>query len=131
MKSAHIMINWILVTSLALVGVVNAKQESEGERCISLMRIDSTQVLDGNHVIFRMKGGKNYLNVLPHRCPGLRRNQPFMYRTSLSVLCDVDMITVLDTGGFGLRPMASCGLGRFMPMLDADIDAIRDELKAD
>jgi hypothetical protein len=58
-----------------------------------------------------------------------RENSGNWYKFRVSVLCDLDLITVLDTGGFGLRPLASCGLGRFSPMLDPDIDAIKDNLK--
>ena len=50
-----------------------------------------------------------------------------MYRTSLSVLCDLDLITVLDRGGFGLRPMGSCGLGRFRPTLEGGPEVILED----
>ncbi|MEJ2760591.1 MAG: hypothetical protein P8126_03375, partial [Gammaproteobacteria bacterium] len=36
-----------------------------------------------------------------------------MYRTSLSQLCDLDIITVLDSVGGEYRPGASCGMGHF------------------
>jgi len=44
-----------------------------------------------------------------------------MYRTSLSQLCDLDLITVLESGGFGLMPLSSCGLGRFYPILQGGV----------
>ena len=90
--------------------------DSEAKRCVPLARISSVRVLNRQSIEFKMLGGDVYINVLPHSCPGLRPDQPFMYRTSLSVLCDLDLITVLDTGGFGYRPMGSCGLGRFRPV---------------
>jgi ethanolamine utilization protein EutP (predicted NTPase) len=62
-----------------------------------------------------MLGGKIYRNTLPHSCPGLGFEEKFMYKTSLSQLCSVDIITVLHNAG-GLNRGASCGLGKFQPM---------------
>ncbi len=102
-------------------------EDSEGENiddldelvapkhCVSLARIDHTEVLDNQNILFFMKGGRIYLNRLPHKCPGLARREAFMYRTSLGQLCNVDIITVLDDIGFGFSPGASCGLGQFYP----------------
>lgn len=112
---------WKLVGSLTCgllmaAGAATAEpilDEEDTVRCVSLFRIKQVEVLDKQNILFRMRGKKNYLNRLPHPCPGLRKNQPFMYRTSLNQLCDLDIITVLDSGAFGLRPMASCGLGTF------------------
>lgn len=98
----------------------------DARRCIPLMQIAEVKVLDPQTIEFRLHGGKTYLNLLPHKCPGLRHNQPFMYRTSLSQLCDLDLITVLDTGGFGFRPLASCGLGRFEPLIIGGVPVVED-----
>jgi hypothetical protein len=91
--------------------------DEHAKRCVSLTRIASVRVLDSRSIEFKMHGGDVYINILPNTCPGLRPNKPFMYRTSLSVLCDLDLITLLDTGGFGIIPMGSCGLGRFRPVI--------------
>ncbi len=39
-----------------------------------------------------------------------------MYKTSMSQLCELDMITVLNNMGFGFMQGATCGLGKFYPM---------------
>ncbi|MCF7981053.1 MAG: hypothetical protein K9K86_03640 [Pseudomonadales bacterium] len=129
MNLSKLIQNSLLIFIFSFSGVINAEEDSLGERCISLSRIKSVDVLDNQRIVFHMQGDKDFINVLPHRCPGLRKNQPFMYRTSLSELCDLDIITVLDSGGFGLRPLGSCGLGRFKPMLDSDAIPITDDLK--
>ncbi|MGI9293037.1 MAG: DUF6491 family protein [Pseudomonadales bacterium] len=90
--------------------------EDRGKRCISLARIDRTHVLDDNNILFYMRGKKVYINKLPHKCRGLRRADSFMYKTSLSQLCDLDIITALDNIGFGFSRGASCGLGTFYPI---------------
>ncbi len=72
-----------------------------------------------------MQGGQYYVNMLPYACPGLRRGSTIMYRTSLDLLCDVDIVTVLETFGGGFQPAASCGLGKFEPMDKAEIADMR------
>ena len=111
----------------AAISILPPLDDSAAERCISLSRVASTRVIDSRNIEFRMQGGKVYINILPNRCPGLRKGQPFMYRTSLNNLCDLDLITVLDTGGFGLRPMGSCGLGRFYPVQGGGVDVILED----
>ena len=98
---------------------------SDAEHCISLSRIDRTDVVDDSNILFYMKGGDVYLNRLPHRCPGLRWEKAFMYRTSLSQLCNVDIITVLDNMGFGFSPGVSCGLGPFYPISEETAKALK------
>lgn len=92
------------------------QDQDRAKRCISLARIDRTHVLDDNNILFYMRGKKVYINKLPHKCHGLRRADSFMYKTSLSQLCDLDIITVLDNIGFGFSRGPSCGLGTFYPI---------------
>jgi len=129
MNSSTIIKKSLFILLALFVGSIQADEDKRGERCISLARIKSVDVLDNQRILFHMQGGKKLINVLPHRCPGLRKNQPFMYRTSLSELCDLDIITLLDTGGFGLRPMGSCGLGPFKEALETDLLPVKDNLK--
>lgn len=96
------------------------------ERCVQLSRIARTEVIDDQNILFYMRGDEIYRNQLPHRCPGLRHERTFMYRTSLSQLCDVDIITVLYNHGFGFTPGASCGLGRFQPITKDEINALKE-----
>lgn len=99
----------------------------EPVRCLSLNRIDETVVLDANNVLFYTGRNEVYLNDLPHRCLGLSRNKPIMYRTSLNQLCSVDVITVLESMGSSYMPGPSCGLGMFYPISKEDADKLRKE----
>jgi hypothetical protein len=116
----------VLVTLPAQPAAADEAEDQGVERCISLNRISRTEVLDDHNILFYMRGGKIYRNQLPHRCPGLRRQQPFMYRTSLSQLCDLDVVTVLHDHSFGFTPGASCGLGRFYPITKEEIKALKE-----
>jgi len=100
------------------------------EQCVSLHRIDHTDVIDDQNIIFYMKGKDIYRNHLPYPCSGLRINDTFMYRTSLNQLCNVDIITVLDNMGFGFQPRNSCGLGLFYPVTKEDVSKLKEEVKA-
>lgn len=102
------------------------RSEATSERCVSLSRISSTDVVDDYTVLFYMRGGDVYVNRLPHRCPGLRAERKFMYRTSLAELCDLDTITVLRGSGIGFMPGPSCGLGQFQPITKEAAKALKD-----
>lgn len=84
--------------------------------CVSLSRIDRTEIVDDHTILFYMRGNDIYRNVLPHRCPGLDREEQFMYRVTTSQLCNIDVITVLEDFGSRFMPGASCGLGKFQPI---------------
>ena len=84
--------------------------------CVQIVAIQSTNVRDDKTIDFMMNGGKIYRNTLPDSCPSLGFERKFSYATSLSQLCSVDIITVLQSSGPGLQRGASCGLGKFQPM---------------
>jgi hypothetical protein len=81
----------------------------EVKNCISITRIDRSDVLDDQTIIFEMKGKDYYVNRLPYRCPQLGFEERYSYATSLTQLCNTDIITVITSTGRG----ASCGLGMF------------------
>jgi hypothetical protein len=99
-------------------------------RCVQLPAIDHTEVVGDRNILFYMKDNKIYQNALPHACPGLRADQPFMYRVVLNQLCDSDVVTVLERWGFGYTPGQSCLLGEFTPIDAAAADALKAAEKA-
>ena len=87
--------------------------------CIPLVGIDHTRVRDDSTIDFFMRGRTVYRNTLPNSCPELGFEQAFSYKTSLSQLCNVDIISVLRQSS-PLQRGASCGLGQFQPVTLAD-----------
>lgn len=83
--------------------------------CVPLSQIRQSRVRSDTVIDFEMTGRRVYRNVLPNSCPGLGFNQSFSYATSLSQLCSVDIITVLQQTA-GIQRGASCGLGVFQPV---------------
>jgi hypothetical protein len=82
--------------------------------CVQLNQIRSTRVHGDSTIDFHMAGGKVYRNTLPNSCPTLGFEERFLYQTSISQLCSVDIITVLQSPYLSRGP--SCGLGRFQPV---------------
>jgi hypothetical protein len=83
--------------------------------CINRNMIQSTNVRDDHTIDFIVSGNKVYRNILPNNCPSLASERRFLYKTSISQLCSVDIITVLYSAA-DLSRGASCGLGKFQPM---------------
>ncbi len=129
----------LLLAGLASTALADEKQTNEEleyvagppEQCVSLARIDRTEVIDDQNILFHMRGGDIYRNHLPHRCPSLGFHESFMYRTSLNQLCNVDIITVLTDIGFGFSPGASCGLGLFYPVTEDDVKMLKEQKNAE
>jgi hypothetical protein len=82
--------------------------------CVEQLSIRGHVARDDQTIDFQMNDGSVLRNRLPNACPGLRRNNRFVYRTALNRLCSVDLITVLETNG---STGASCGLGVFQPIV--------------
>lgn len=96
----------------AVAGAAYA-DDGDVQRCVSLSRIDRTEVVDDGTVLFHMRNGDVYRNVLPHACPTLKSRDQFAYRVNASQLCRSDVITVLDRNVLGFVPGPSCTLGSF------------------
>lgn len=98
------------------------ERDMSAVQCVRVTNIDAIDIVNDRTLIFRMRGDEVYRNDLPHSCPGMRRNDTLMYRTSVGQLCNVDIITVLEDWGFGFAPGASCGLGMFHPITEEIAD---------
>ncbi len=85
-----------------------------GRSCVQLSQIRETRVVDDRTIDFILRDRSVLRNTLPYACPTLGFERAFSYATSLSELCAVDIITVINNGG-GPRRGASCGLGTFVP----------------
>lgn len=90
---------------------------AEPIRCVQLQTIRESRVIDDATIDFYLRDGRVLRNRLPNRCPNLGFERSYTYETSITQLCNVDIITVLNQGG-GIRRGASCGLGMFTPIED-------------
>ena len=117
-KTARSAVIGVFAVICSLAFPVSAEENDGAKKCIHINRISSVRVIDNQHIRFKMSGGTDYLNTLPHTCPGLGKHTPIMYKTSLNQLCDLDTVTVLNSIGGGFMRGASCGLGKFVPLTE-------------
>lgn len=121
-----------LLTQIPLAST--SPQAAEGDEpvsCIGLSSIRRTEIIDDKNIAFFMRNGDVYLNRLDRACVGLRRDQPFSYRTSIGQLCNVDVITVLEDYGLGLTRGAACGLGMFEPSDKETLEALKARINGE
>lgn len=102
-----------------------AELDRTPEDCVLLNRVDRNIAASDRQVVFFMKGGKNYLNVLDQSCPALKAGDyrlVFHYRTASAKttrLCDYDAFTVeRQTSRVG------CSLGPFIPITPEEAAAL-------
>ena len=123
---------WVgIVLAVGGVGLASAQSSERDaavvkpERCIALNRLDRTEVIDDRTIIFYMRDGGLYLNHLDRECPGLKREERFMYSPLGNRLCNLDTVTVLEQWGFGLTRGFTCSLGDFHPISEADLAELK------
>jgi hypothetical protein len=112
--------------SLLLSGAAAAQDDAAAKdpRCLRLRQIEHTTIVDQRTVLFEMRGDTVYRNDLPQRCPGLVREQRFLYRVTMDQLCNTDLITILEDWGFAFTPGTSCRLGDFVEIDRQEADAL-------
>ncbi len=123
----------ISLLSMACFSAAHAQDASaidESIPCIKKSNIWSVDIVDNKNIVFQTGVNNYYLNTLPYACNGLRLNDSLSYQSSVNELCNVDVITVLDTAGPGFQSGPSCGLGKFDPINKDEIKSLKESLKA-
>jgi hypothetical protein len=133
-QKARVTAGFIGILLAAIGGLVQADEVVdpvvETLQCISLARLDRTDVIDDRNILFYMRNDKIYLNQLPHRCSGLRFADSFSYRPTVSRLCSIDTITPLrdgPPGGFGMVGGVSCKLGKFRAITEDEVLILKEK----
>ncbi|WP_228726817.1 hypothetical protein [Novosphingobium aureum] len=94
-----------------------ARAIGEPLSCLSLSRFSNTHVRDDWTIDFIGSAGNKVWRVtLPRRCTGLRSADTFTYATSLTQLCQQDVIYPLTRVGNSLQRSGACGLAPFVPV---------------
>ena len=102
-----------------------AELDRTPEDCVLLNRVARNVAVNDRQVVFFMKGGTNYLNVLDQSCPALKAGDYrliFQYRTAsakITRLCDYDGFTVEKQ-----TSRVACSLGAFIPITPEEAAAL-------
>lgn len=112
----------LLVSSSAAWAQDDGAFDRTPQDCVIVSSIDETEAVDDQNIIFRMRGNKVYRNHLPRKCPGLERENRFMYETRGGRLCSIDTITVLEQFGVSLQRGFTCRLGEFVPLSPDEVE---------
>jgi len=95
--------------------------------CISTSRIRNTEIIDDRTILFYLRGGRIYSNVLQRDCPELEREDRFAYVARGGRLCSIDLIQVLPRFGVGFSIGATCALGQFHPVTSEEAELMELE----
>jgi hypothetical protein len=105
----------------------NDPADDEPLKCISITRINRTEIIDTQTIAFHMRNGDIYVNRLDRACRGLTPGKPFSYSTPTGQICSVDTITILENFGAGLSRGAFCALGEFAPADEEMLEFLKED----
>ena len=91
------------------------KLAGEPQKCITMSRLDHSDVIDNNTIDFHV-GRKIYRNRLTSSCPSLKSEDRILIDVRTSTLCSNDVVYTLHDFGGQLQRGAPCGLGEFQPI---------------
>ena len=98
--------------AFAAEGVGGVAPGSSKQICLPANRIQSTEVIDAQTIMFNMVDGKRWQNNLAAPCHTSRRNNPISFQQRNNKICgNVEMVTMLRSG-------ESCLLGDFVEAPD-------------
>ena len=98
-------------------------------RCLAAARYRRVEIVGNMALAFHGRRDEVWLNVLPRRCPGLRKNMVLAIERGSLRVCARDRFRGLSPGSLDL-PTSICALGPFEPMTREHLDAMRDALVA-
>jgi len=94
-----------------LAKALEGRQAGDPVDCIPLNQVQSTTIIDGTAIIYRI-GGRLYVNR-PTNADTLRRDDVLVTNLTTSQLCSIDIVRTFDQGTHFPRGFVS--LGKFVP----------------
>ena len=102
---------------------------AESRRCLATSRYRRIEIVTDQALAFVGRGDTVWLNLLPHRCHGLRRDMVLVVEQSSLRVCARDRVRGLARASTAVGT-ATCPLGAFRPLPRENFDAMRDALVA-
>ena len=104
---------------LGLAKLLQGRTAGPAVRCIDPARAFSTEVFDGTAVVYRMPGGKLYVNRPSLGADMLDQDNMLRSRTFGGRLCQADGVSLIDRGKFPTT-VGMVRLGAFVPYSKAE-----------
>ncbi len=102
---------------------------SSNRKCLSVGRYRQVDILNSQTLVFRGRGNRAWVNVLPRRCVGLRRDMVLAIERRGPRICSRDQFRAMPRIG-AMLGTAFCSLGMFRPVHADNLGAIESALKA-
>lgn len=96
-------------------------------RCLSMGRYRQVDIVDNRMLVFRGRGNRAWINILPRRCVGLRPDMILSVERRGTRICSRDLFKGVPRMGMEAGA-ATCALGMFHPVPQDNLAAIRDAL---
>ena len=101
---------------------------ADEQRCLATARYRRVDIESDRFLVFRGRGERAWINVLPRRCPGLRRDMVLAIEMRSARVCARDQFRGLPRLGTETGT-SFCILGAFKPVAVEHLDAIRRALR--
>lgn len=96
-----------------LAKAIEGRTPGKPVNCINSRDIRSTRIINGTAILYETNNGTVYVNRPASGASTLRDGDALVTRTSISQLCNVDIVRLYDTASRFER--GSIGLGDFVP----------------
>ncbi len=97
--------------------------------CLTDNEYRSYRALGKRHLLFYGRKNRQWVNVLRGRCAGLRKDTLFIMKPlSSGRVCKLDQFEAADRGA-PLSVAATCTLGEFLPVTEAQVEEIENRLE--
>ena len=102
---------------------------AQKRRCLATARYRRIEIVGNMALAFHGRGEDVWLNVLPRRCPGLRKDMVLAIERNSLRTCARDRFRGMSRGSLDLSTSV-CSLGSFEHMTRERLDVMRDALVA-
>ena len=102
---------------------------TNNRRCLSVGRYRQVDILNNQTLVFRGRGNRAWVNLLPRRCVGLRRDMILAIERRGPRICSRDQFRAMPRIGATVGT-AFCSLGVFHPVHADNLGAIEGALRA-
>lgn len=96
-----------------LAKLLEGRAPGKPVHCINLRTTDSSEIVDGTAIVYKGPGGRLYVNRPRGGAEDLRREDILVTKTVTPQLCNIDVVTLVDS--LSRFPRGFVNLGDFVP----------------